>query len=114
MGRSFDLHIHDWPDSDPIDMRCPSPNTALSPLTVPTAPLPHNSPMDTGPPLPNLPEPLILIALPTLLVTKEEQALLDGTSHLSIQDEEEDDSEEEEVGCPSSPKEGTALQEEIP
>ena len=94
-GRSFNLHIHDQPISDPIDMGCPSLSTASSPPTVPTAPLPHDSPMDIGPPPPNLPEPLILIPLPMSPVTKEEQALLDGTSHLSIWEEEEDDSKEE-------------------
>ena len=49
--------------------------------------------MDIGPPPPNLPEPLVPVSLPTLPVTQEEQALLDGTSHLTIQ--EEDDSKEE-------------------
>ena len=95
MSRSFDLHVPDQPVSDPKDMGCPSPCTALSPLTIPAAYLPHDSPMDLRPPPPNLPEPLILVSLPTLLVTQEEQALLDGTSHLTIWEEDEGDSNKE-------------------
>ena len=95
MGRSLDLNIHDQPVSDPKDMGCPSLHTGLSPLTILAASLPHNSPMYIGPPSPNLPEPLVPVSLPTLPVIKEEQALLDGTSHLTVWEEEEDDSEEE-------------------
>ena len=51
--------------------------------------------MDIGTPPNTLPEPLVPVPLPTSLVTQEEQALLDGTSHLTIQEEEEEDSKEE-------------------
>ena len=51
--------------------------------------------MDIRIPPHTLPEPLVPVPLPTSLVTQEEQALPDSTSHLTVWEEEEDNSEEE-------------------
>ena len=50
-GRSFYLHVHDWPMSDPMDTGCPSPGKALLPPAAPSTSLQHDSPIDIGLPL---------------------------------------------------------------
>ena len=50
-GRSFDLHMHDQPMSDPMDTGCPSPGKALLLPAAPSTPLQHDSPIDIRLPL---------------------------------------------------------------
>ena len=77
-GRSFELHLHDWPVSDPMDTGCPSPGKALPLPAAPSTHLQHDSLIDIRLHPSNLPDPLIPIPLPMSLITKEEQALLGG------------------------------------